>query len=112
MFPSDIMHLILNLAELLMKLWRGMFDCPKTDSKSSWVWAVLDGKDDRWVRHSEHVAAATLYLPGSFDQPSIIPLKRSTVATKPGNFFSISLVLDLLFCTIFFPMHIGDTSAS
>ena len=37
------------------------------DLPSSWPWAILNGKI--WETHGRNVAAATLFLPGSFDQP-------------------------------------------
>jgi hypothetical protein len=42
-----------------------MFDCSSTDKRSNWDWAVLTG--ETWVKHGNVVAAATPYLPGSFD---------------------------------------------
>lgn len=49
-FGSDIMHLAsLNIPDLLIPLWRGTFDCDKTDSRSTWPWAVLHG--ETWERH-------------------------------------------------------------
>jgi hypothetical protein len=65
-FGSDIMHLAsLNLPDLLINLWCGTFDCDKTDDCSTWDWAVLRGST--WEEHGWQVAAATPYLPGSFD---------------------------------------------
>jgi hypothetical protein len=66
-FPGDNMHIILNLFNLFLGLWRGVLDCDADDSVASWVWAVLKGKI--WEQHGERVAQATPYLPGSFDRP-------------------------------------------
>ena len=67
-FGSDLMHLLmLNIPDLLIPLWHGTFDCDKTDHRSSWDWAVLQGTV--WEAHGEQVAAAMPYLPGSFDCP-------------------------------------------
>ncbi|KAJ7125552.1 hypothetical protein C8R43DRAFT_1135395 [Mycena crocata] len=66
-FPVDIMHLIINLFELFLGLWRGTLDCDPNDDVKTWAWAVL--KDEVWKRHGERVANATPYLPGSFDRP-------------------------------------------
>ena len=67
-FGSDIMHLTsFNLADLLVSLWRGQFDHENTDPVSNWPWAVL--KDETWEQHGVAVAAATPYLPCSFDRP-------------------------------------------
>jgi hypothetical protein len=66
-FPGDNMHIILNLFDLFLGLWRGVLDCDADDSVASWVWAVLKGKI--WEQHGERVAQVTPYLPGSFDRP-------------------------------------------
>ncbi|KAJ6477773.1 hypothetical protein C8R45DRAFT_833447 [Mycena sanguinolenta] len=61
------MHLILNLFDLFLGLWTGTIDCDVSDSVAEWLWAVL--VDEIWEKHGERVAAATPYLPGSFDRP-------------------------------------------
>ncbi len=67
-FGSDIMHLsTFNLSDLLLSLWRGVFDHDHHDSPANWPWAVLQG--EVWESHGRDVAAATPYLPGSFDRP-------------------------------------------
>ena len=67
-FGSDIMHLgTFNLSDLLVALWRGILDHDMDDLPSSWSWAVLNG--EIWETHGRQVAAATPFLPGSFDRP-------------------------------------------
>lgn len=69
-FGSDIMHLgTFNLSDLLVSLWRGTLDHrdDMDDPPSSWPWAVLKG--EIWEAHGRDVAAATPFLPGSFDRP-------------------------------------------
>ncbi|KAJ7127982.1 hypothetical protein C8R44DRAFT_616530 [Mycena epipterygia] len=61
------MHLILNIFDLFLSLWRGTIDCGPGDDVKTWAWAVL--KDNVWKQHGEAVADATPYLPGSFDRP-------------------------------------------
>ncbi|KAJ7272744.1 hypothetical protein B0H12DRAFT_1007857 [Mycena haematopus] len=61
------MHLILNLFDLFLGLWTGTIDCDVNDNVAEWFWAVLVG--EIWEKHGERVAAATPYLPGSFDRP-------------------------------------------
>ncbi|KJA18732.1 hypothetical protein HYPSUDRAFT_144534 [Hypholoma sublateritium FD-334 SS-4] len=62
------MHLgSFNLSDLLISLWRGQIDNERTDPITDWPWAVLRGKT--WEDHGKAVAAATPYLPGSFDRP-------------------------------------------
>ena len=67
-FGSDIMHLAsFNIGDLFLPLWCGVFDHDHEDPTSSWPWAVLTGQV--WEAHGSAVAAATPYLPGSFDRP-------------------------------------------
>ncbi|KAJ6498405.1 hypothetical protein C8R47DRAFT_971893 [Mycena vitilis] len=61
------MHMILNIFDLFLGLWRGTIDCDPSDSVATWPWAVL--KDDIWEAHGKRVADARPYLPGSFDRP-------------------------------------------
>jgi hypothetical protein len=85
-FGSDIMHLeSLNIPDLLIPLWRGTFDCDKTDNRSTWAWAVLHG--NRWEEHGRNVAAATPYLPGSFDRPPRNPAEKISSGYKAWEFF-------------------------
>jgi hypothetical protein len=60
-------HASLNIPDLLIPLWHGTFNRSATDKQSNWDWAMLTGKT--WVEHGKVVAAATPYLPGSFDCP-------------------------------------------
>jgi len=84
-FGLDIMHLVsLNIPDLLINLWRGTLDCEKTDSIANWDWAVLQG--DRWKAHGKAVAAATPYLPGSFDRPPRNPAEKIKSGYKAWEF--------------------------
>ncbi|KAJ7649592.1 hypothetical protein B0H17DRAFT_958446 [Mycena rosella] len=75
------MHLILNLFELLMGLWRGTLDCDPLDDRSLWDWTGL--KDDViWQKHGARVAAATPYLPNSFDRPPRNPAEAMSSGYK------------------------------
>ncbi|KAF9020619.1 hypothetical protein BDZ89DRAFT_1072147 [Hymenopellis radicata] len=84
MFPGDIMHMILNLADLFMNLWRGKLDCSPTDSRSTWYWAVLHG--DTWTKHGIDVARCTPYLPGSFDRPPRNPAEKINSGYKAWEY--------------------------
>lgn len=64
-FSTDIMHLAGLLSDLLLSLWRGTMDCAASDDIDSWEWRVMHG--DAWEDHGAAVAAAGIYLPGSFD---------------------------------------------
>lgn len=85
MFPGDIMHLVLNLADLLIPLWRGTFDCASTDSRSLWHWAVL-GNPDIWKDHGKDVAACQPHLPGSFGRPPRNPAEKINSGYKAWEF--------------------------
>jgi hypothetical protein len=84
-FGSDIMHhCSLNIPDLLIPLWRGTFDCSATDKRSNWDWAVLTG--EMWTEHGKTVAAATPYLPGSFDRPPRDPALKISSGYKAWEF--------------------------
>ncbi|KAJ7882062.1 hypothetical protein B0H14DRAFT_3758298 [Mycena olivaceomarginata] len=74
----------LNFTDLIISLFRGTLDCEKSDSKESWSWAVLQGTI--WKAHGESVAAATPYLPGSFDRPPRNPAGKLTGGYKAWEF--------------------------
>ena len=84
-FGSDIMHLAsLNIPDLLINLWRGVFDCDKKDDRATWDWAVLHGPT--WEAHGKQVASATPYLPGSFDRPPRNPAEKISSGYKAWEF--------------------------
>jgi hypothetical protein len=84
-FGSDIMHLAsLNIPDLLINLWRGIFDCDKKDDRATWDWAVLHGPT--WEAHGKQVASATPYLPGSFDRPPRNPAEKISSGYKAWEF--------------------------
>ncbi|KAI1782309.1 hypothetical protein LXA43DRAFT_957563 [Ganoderma leucocontextum] len=61
------MHLsCLNLADLLVNVWRGTIQGSKDDPKT-WPFAVLSDKDE-WAAHGLEVERAKPYLPGFFDR--------------------------------------------
>ena len=79
------MHLAsLNLPNLLINLWRGTLDCDSKDDHSSWDWAKLKGRT--WEEHGRQVAAATPYLPGSFDRPPRNPAQKISSGYKAWEF--------------------------
>ncbi|KJA13779.1 hypothetical protein HYPSUDRAFT_151159, partial [Hypholoma sublateritium FD-334 SS-4] len=79
-FGGDLMHLVLNLIDLLLALWRGTMECDPTDSKHTWGWLVLVG--DVWKIHGQRVADCTPYLPGSFDRPPRNPAEKISSGYK------------------------------
>jgi hypothetical protein len=84
-FGSDIMHLLsLNIPDLLINLWRGTFDCDRTDNRATWDWAVLNGPV--WKKHGRQVVSATPYLPGSFDCPPRNPAEKISSGYKAWEF--------------------------
>ena len=63
---TDLMHLVANITELLITLWRGSITCAPTDNVDTWDWAVL--RDEQvWQNHGLAVERAGQYIPGSFD---------------------------------------------
>lgn len=85
-FAGDAMHLpALNIPDLLIPLWRGLFDCDKNDDKDSWDWAVLKNAED-WKEHGKQVACATPYIPGSFDRPPRNPADKINSGYKAWEF--------------------------
>ncbi|KDQ51981.1 hypothetical protein JAAARDRAFT_73289 [Jaapia argillacea MUCL 33604] len=91
MFPGDIMHLVLNLADILLNLWRGNLACESTDSKATWYWAVLVG--NVWKEYGEDVANCTPYHPGSHDTPPRNPAEKINSGYKAwehlGHLFGV-----------------------
>ena len=70
------MHLILlNIPEILIKLWCGTLECDPNANKETWDWAVLTG--DVWKEHGRQVANTRLYLPGSFGRPPRNPAEKN-----------------------------------
>lgn len=87
-FPADIMHLAgLNIPELLLSLWRGTLACEAPDNKSTWDWAIFMNTEV-WKSHGKLVAAATPYLPGSFDRPPRNPAEKISSGYKAVEFLT------------------------
>lgn len=85
MFPGDSMHLpALNMTDLYISLWRGTIDIEKLDDRTTWKWAVLVG--NCWKEHGKLVAAATPYIPGSFDRPPQNIAEKITSGYKAWEF--------------------------
>ncbi|KAH9940153.1 uncharacterized protein BXZ73DRAFT_88838 [Epithele typhae] len=58
--------------------------CEKTDDKTRWDWAVLQG--DVWKVHGAQVAECTRFLPGSFDRPPRNPAEKIKSGYKAWEF--------------------------
>ncbi|KAI0059597.1 hypothetical protein BV25DRAFT_1889570 [Artomyces pyxidatus] len=87
LFPGDIMHLFgLNITDLLVKLWRGTMKCDSDngDDRATWEWACLVG--DVWTMHGANVAAAKVFLPGSFERPPRDPALKMSSGFKCWEF--------------------------
>jgi hypothetical protein len=66
MFLVDIMHVLsLNLAELMVNLWRGAIDCDASDHKKNWAFFVL--KDTLWELHGGLMNRCGARIPSSHD---------------------------------------------
>jgi len=86
-FSLDIMHHpALNMPDLLLGLWRATIDCDKDDDKSTWDWAANLRTPSIWKEHGKAVAAATPYLPGSFDRPPRNPAEKLNSGYKAWEF--------------------------
>ena len=85
-FPLDIMHLpALNIPDLFLPLWRGTFDCDKTDDRCLWDWSTLSDPVT-WKAHGKTVADATPYIPGSFDRTPRNPAEKISSGYKAWEF--------------------------
>lgn len=86
MFSGDVMHLpALNIPDLYLSLWRGTMECDKNDNKDTWDWAVF--RDiSIWKEHGREVAAATPYIPGSFDRPPRNPAEKINSGYKAWEY--------------------------
>jgi hypothetical protein len=80
------MHLpALNIPDLFLPLWRGTFECDKTDNKCLWDWSTLSNVT-AWKAHGKMVADATPYIPGSFDRPPRNPAEKISSGYKAWEF--------------------------
>ncbi|KZV99848.1 hypothetical protein EXIGLDRAFT_605347 [Exidia glandulosa HHB12029] len=84
MCSGDIMHLVLNLGDLLTSLWRGTIDHATSDSPTDWRFAVLTGAT--WERHGADVAACTPFLPSSLDRAPRNPAEKINSGYKQWEF--------------------------
>ncbi len=92
-FPADIMHLAaLNIPDLLISLWRGTMTCEKGDSRDTWGWAVFRDLEV-WRTHGRAVAAATPYLPTSYDRPPRNPAEKINTGYKAIEYLTYLFVL-------------------
>ena len=64
---TDIMHLVGNISDLLISLWRGTFDHTVDDDPANWPWAVLSN-EEVWRAHGNAVEHAGHLLPSSYDR--------------------------------------------
>ena len=61
-FPADLMHLGLNIGQLLVSLWRGTMEHSTNDHPRTWPFAVLHDQQ-LWQAHGAAVADAHRYIP-------------------------------------------------
>ncbi|KAI0364295.1 hypothetical protein BV20DRAFT_956494 [Pilatotrama ljubarskyi] len=78
-------HVALNLTDLIISLLRGTMRCDKTDAVVTWPWACL-ADDPAWNEHGLLVAAAILFLPGSFGRPPRNPALKINSGYKAWEF--------------------------
>lgn len=100
MCPGDLMHEVMNLASIMLSLWRGTMDCLATDSRDDWDWMVLTG--DTWKRHGQDVADCKSSLPTSFERPPRNPAEKLNSGYKAIEFLNYFFVLGpaLFYCVL------------
>ncbi|KAG6915551.1 hypothetical protein DXG01_010986 [Tephrocybe rancida] len=108
----DIMHLLcLNIPDLLIPLWQGESHMVhRPDSVQTWAFAVY-ADDDRWQQHGALVAAATPFLPASFDCPPRNPCEKLHSGYKAWEHMGIFIFLGQASSTLIFLSHTLTTSA-
>ncbi|KAJ7572792.1 hypothetical protein C8J56DRAFT_1008662 [Mycena floridula] len=83
-FTVDLMHMILNLGDLFIKLWRGQLKYKSTDNKDSWDWVMM--VSECWKAHGKLVADATKYFPSSFHRPPCNPAEKINSGFKTTEY--------------------------
>jgi hypothetical protein len=92
LFGIDLMHLTtLNLASLILDMFRGTITCATSDNQNNWAWATLNG--DRWTQHGSLVASTRPYLPGCFDRAPRNPAEKINSGYKSSEFLIYIFVL-------------------
>ncbi|EJD40588.1 hypothetical protein AURDEDRAFT_69965, partial [Auricularia subglabra TFB-10046 SS5] len=84
MCAGDIMHLVLNLGDLLVGLWRGTIDHASSDPPDAWRWRVLVG--EVWQQHGRDVAFCIIFLPSSYDRAPRNPAEKINSGYKQWEF--------------------------
>ncbi|KAG2099859.1 uncharacterized protein F5147DRAFT_754682 [Suillus discolor] len=79
------MHLIANISDLILSLWRGTIKCDTLDDVRTWRWAIFRD-DDAWTEHGAIVGATTYHIPGSFDRPPRNPAEKLNMQYKTWEF--------------------------
>jgi hypothetical protein len=87
MCSGDIMHLVLNLGDLLFSLWRGNIDHSALDNPSNWPFRCLVG--ETWDLFGKAVVACTPYLPSSYDRPPRNPALKINSGYKQREFLNL-----------------------
>lgn len=91
-FSLDLMHLIyINLAQLLVLLFRGELRVEKPDRKNLWEWVVLLG--DLWEKVGKAVQEAGAHYPSHFHRPPRNPCEKINSGYKATEYYK--LVFDL-----------------
>uniref|UniRef100_D8PU20 Uncharacterized protein n=2 Tax=Schizophyllum commune (strain H4-8 / FGSC 9210) TaxID=578458 RepID=D8PU20_SCHCM len=84
-FCGDVMHLpCLNIPDLMIPLWRGTFECDKSDNRDEWEWRVLPPQ--AFSKHGKHVDSAKKYLPGSYGRAPRNPAEKISSGYKAWEF--------------------------
>lgn len=84
-FSLDLMHLFMNIGDLLSSIWRGTMKCDTSDDKSTWDFATLT--DNTWTEHGKLVALASKHFPASFHRPPRNPAEKISSGYKATEWF-------------------------
>lgn len=82
---TDVMHLIANMSDLILSLWRGTIKCNVSDDIRTWHWAIFRD-DDAWTAHGAIIGATAHHIPGSFDRAPRDPAEKLNTQYKTWEF--------------------------
>jgi hypothetical protein len=79
---ADWMHLpTINAQEEMIELWRGTFDCYKTDNVNDWPWAGLK-EEDKWEDHGAEIESLGMHYASWFGRVPRNPAKKLNTGFK------------------------------
>jgi hypothetical protein len=86
-FTIDMMHLpALNIPDLMIKLWRGVFEHTGADDPRTWPWAQFLRDSRIWREHGDEVGSSLPYLPTWFERAPRNPAEKINSGYKAWEF--------------------------